>query len=143
ASQDYLALSTDPEVIDAGVVALRRFGPHSASSGLFAGDTSLSLMLEEELQDSLGATHVVLFPTGWSAGYGAIAGLVRPDDHVLLDAFAHSCLAQGAATATQNIKRYAHLDNDAVREKLAEIRAADSRNAILVVSEGLYSMNAD
>jgi 7-keto-8-aminopelargonate synthetase-like enzyme len=86
---------------------------------------------------------VLLFPTGWAAGFGVMAGLVRPYDHVLLDELAHSCLQQGAAAATRNVRRHPHLDTEALREQLAEIRAADPRAGILVVTEGLYSMDAD
>src|SRR5690242_4644317 len=46
ASQDYLALSTHPAILEAAMQALQEFGPHSASSPMLQGNTTLSLLLE-------------------------------------------------------------------------------------------------
>ena len=78
-----------------------------------------------------------------SAGFGTIVGLVRSNDHIVIDQLAHSCLMQGARAATGNIRFFHHNDVDDLRRKLRRIRAKDSANAILVVSEGLFSMDSD
>src|SRR5262249_25642590 len=123
--------------------ALQEFGPHSASSPMLQGNTTLSLLLENALADLLRMEQVVLFSTGWGAGFGTITALIRPADHVILDHLAHACLQQGAQAATQNVRRHPHLDIEAVRRHLQEIRAGDTRNGILVVTEGLFSMDSD
>src|SRR5207244_2190884 len=74
---------------------------------------------------------------------GAITGLIRPNDHVIVDNLAHACLQQGAHAATQNVRRHDHLDIAAVHSHLQEIRANDTKNGILVVTEGLFSMDSD
>jgi 7-keto-8-aminopelargonate synthetase-like enzyme len=142
-SQDYLGLASEPSVVEAAVEAARRYGVHSGGSGVLAGGSTESLLLERELGELVRAQHVLIFPTGWAAGFGAIVGLVRPYDHVLLDEVAHSCLQAGANAATGNVVRHRHLDVEAVRAELARIRATDTRAGILVVTEGLYSMDAD
>jgi len=143
ASQDYLGLATSPRIIDAAVDAARTYGVHSAGSGVLSGNSDLSRHLESEIGELVQAEHVLLFPTGWAAGFGAVVGLVRPFDHVLLDEYAHACLQQGAAAATPNVHRHAHLDTDALTAKLSAIRANDTKAGILVITEGLYSMDAD
>jgi len=87
--------------------------------------------------------EVVLFPTGWAAGFGAITGLVRPYDHVVMDELAHQCLQQGAYTATRNVHRHPHLSNDVLEKQLHSIRDQDAKAGILVVTESLFSMDAD
>ena len=143
ASQDYLGLAGHPNVVEAAIDALRCFGPHSAGSPTLLGNTALSLQLEREIGSALQMPEVVLFPTGWAAGFGVIAGLVRPYDHIVMDKLAHACLQQGAHAATKNVYRTEHRSVDSIREHLQRIRKEDDRNLILVVTEGLFSMDAD
>jgi 7-keto-8-aminopelargonate synthetase-like enzyme len=143
ASQDYLGLSTHPSVQDAAIAAMREFGVHSSGSGAVQGDTRLALELQSELSELLGFEHVLLFPTGWAAGFGSIVGLVRVYDYVVMDELSHACLQQGAHAATQRVVRHEHLSVDSVRKHLAEIRGDDARAGIMVVTEGLFSMDSD
>jgi 7-keto-8-aminopelargonate synthetase-like enzyme len=143
ASQDYLGLSQHKSVIDAGIEAMRQFGSHSASSAVLVGNTPLSLGLERQLAGLLQMEHVTLYPTGWAAGYGAIAAFVRPRDYVLMDYMCHACLQQGAASATPQINHFIHNDAVDLRARLKGIRAKDSRNGIMVITEGLFSIDSE
>ncbi len=143
ASQDYLSLSSHPEVRDVAIETIKEFGVHSAGSPALVGNTSLSLSLERTIGEFLKAEHVALFPTGWAAGYGVIKGLVRSNDHIVMDVLAHACLQEGAAAATRNVHLFRHNSIDMAREKLAKIRAVDTVNGILLVTEGLFSMDSD
>jgi len=113
-SQDYLSLSSHPRIKAAAIAMTERYGVHSAGSAALIGNTAASVALESRLSDVLQGRHVVLYPTGWAAGYGAVQGLVRPDDHVVIDILAHSCLQSGTRAATQNIHPHAHLDLESI-----------------------------
>lgn len=143
ASQDYLSLSAHPEIVAVAAETLRRFGAHSAGSSVLVGNTSISVALERRIADFLGMEEALLYPTGWAAGYGVIRGLVRSADHIVMDALAHTCLQEGANAATHNISLFRHLNIEHCRAKLAAIRAKDNANGILVVTEGLFSMDSD
>ena len=142
-SQDYLGLSSHPEIHMAVLEALREYGPHTASSPMLQGNTLVSRKLEHSLAELLDTRHVMLFPTGWAAGFGSIAGLVGPNDYVVIDQLAHACLTQGAKAATRKHFSFAHNDTESVRERLDAIRAKDAANSILVVTEGVFSMDSD
>lgn len=143
AAQDYLGLNSHPAVYEAIATALREQGPHSAGSDMLLGNSRQSLALRRELGDFLNREHVVLFPTGWGAAYGALRGLVRRDDHIVLDALAHNSLHSGARAATDKILHFDHNDVDSAEEVLRSIRAKDADNAILLVTESVFSMDAD
>jgi glycine C-acetyltransferase/8-amino-7-oxononanoate synthase len=143
ASQDYLGLSNHPEVVEAATAAIAEFGVHSAGSAAAIGNTVHSRRLEQSIAELVETDHVVLFPTGWAAAYGPINALVRHYDHVVMDHYAHASLSQGAHAASRNVHRVPHLDNEAVHAVLRELRDRDPHHAILVVTEGLFSMDAD
>lgn len=143
ASQDYLGLSSHPAVHAAAVEAIGRFGVHSAGSGALLGNTSMSLQLEQAIAETLHTPHALLFPTGWAAGFGVVVALVRPDDHIVMDELAHACLQSGANAATKNVVRVQHLDTEAFRAAIQKIRAVDNKNGILVITEGVFSMDSD
>jgi len=143
ASQDYLSLSSHPEIKATAIETIERYGVHSAGSPALVGNTSHSVALERKIAEFINMEHVVLYPTGWGAGFGVVKGLVRSADHVVMDMLAHSCLQEGASAATNNIHLFRHLDNDYCRDVLAKIRAKDKENGILVITEGLFSMDSD
>jgi glycine C-acetyltransferase len=143
ASQDYLSLASHPAIEDAAHQAVDEFGVHSAGSPVLVGNTSSSVALERQIADFVGMKEVVLYPTGWAAGFGVIKGLVRSHDHIVMDALAHSCLQTGAQASTQNVLLFRHLDVEHCRERLMAIRSSDPQGGILVVTESLFSMNSD
>lgn len=143
ASQDYLSLNTHPAIAATAIEAVKRFGVHSAGSSILVGNTSLSVALEQRIADFLQMKHALLYPTGWAAGYGVIKGLVRSADHIVMDALSHTCLQEGAGAATGNVSLFRHLSLDHCRAKLQAIRAKDAKNGIMVVTEGLFSMDSD
>lgn len=143
ASQDYLSLSSHPGIKAAAIDAINQYGVHSAGSAALLGNTANSLKLEAALSQFLNGREIVLYPTGWAAGYGSVQGFVRAGDHVVMDILAHSCLQEGAKSATQNIHYHGHLNLDALTRKLERIRTSDTQNGIMVVTESLFSMHSD
>lgn len=143
ASQDYLSLSSHPAIKEAATKAIRDYGVHSAGSAALLGNTKNSLALEKKISDFVTNHEIVLYPTGWSAGFAAVQGVVRPSDHVVMDVLAHSCLQEGARSATTNIHFHGHLNLKGMERRLQRIRAHDKENGILVVTESLFSMHAD
>ena len=143
ASQDYLSMSSNPLIKLTAMEAVQRYGVHSAGSPALVGNTSVSVALERKISEFLKMEEVVLYPTGWAAGFGVIKGLVRSADHIVMDTLAHVCLQEGANAATRNIYQYRHLDLEHCRKWLASIRAKDTENGIMVVTEGLFSMDSD
>lgn len=141
--QDYLSLTAHPAVLEAAHQALRDYGPLTAGSPALGGNNPLSRALEAGIGQALRTEHVMLFPTGWASGFGTIRALMHRGDHILLDKLSHDSLRQGAGASGATVEFFRHLDNDAVRRHLKGIRAVDTQNAVLVVTEGVFSMDSD
>lgn len=143
ASQDYLSMSSHPRIKQTALEAIERYGVHSAGSAALVGNTTHSVALERKIAEFLQMEDALLYPTGWGAGFGVIRGLVRSSDHIVMDALSHTCLQEGANAATRNIYQFRHLDLAHCRRWLEKIRSSDTENGIMVITEGLFSMDSD
>lgn len=142
-SQDYLSLANNERIKEVAIATIRDYGVHSAGSAAVMGNTDISLRLESALADFLQTEHVTLYPTGWAAGYGAIRGLVREHDYIVMDELSHNCLKEGAFAATKKISNFKHLDFEQAEKLLRRIRKQDTKNGILLITESLFSMDSD
>jgi 8-amino-7-oxononanoate synthase len=93
--------------------------------------------LEEELADFVGRERALLFSTGYMANLGVIAALAPRGGLVVEDRLNHASLLDGAQLAGARLKRYAHVDADALASRLAGSRDA------LVATDGVFSMDGD
>jgi 7-keto-8-aminopelargonate synthetase-like enzyme len=144
ASQDYLSLASHPSVKAAAVAAIERYGVHSAGSPALVGNTDASVSLERKLSQFLETEHVLLFPTGWAAGFGVVKAFVRPADHVVMDNRSHACLLEGAMAATKNLQLHDHLDVAAAARMLrTQVVALDTVATPLRRQHGLAHAHAD
>ncbi|MEM1416573.1 MAG: pyridoxal phosphate-dependent aminotransferase family protein [Myxococcota bacterium] len=142
-SVDYLGLAQHPRLAQAAIEAIEAHGVHTPSSAPLMGAGPGTRALEAELCDFLGREHVFLCPTGWAAAFTALAGVVRRNDVVVMDELAHQCLQQAAYASSEHVRRFRHLDDDHLESVLREVREAYPKQAILVVTEGLFSMDGD
>ena len=139
ASNDYLSLVGDPEVIAAACAATREWGTGSTASRLVSGALAVHGELEAELAALTGAAAGLLFSSGYLANIGAITALGYADTLILSDAHNHASIIDGCRLARGRVQRYPHRDVAAVAQALAhrlEPRA-------LVVTDGVFSVDGE
>jgi glycine C-acetyltransferase len=119
------------------------YGVHAGGPPLPVGLSPPLADLETRLAAFLGLTGATVFPTGWSAGYGALRTLLRPADHVLIDVGAPACLQAGAQASTARVHRLARCDAAAVAPRLARLRAEEPAAGLLVVAAALRGTDSD
>lgn len=142
-SQDYLGLSQDVRLVEAAHHGAREFGVHSAGSPAFCGATKALRNLEARIAKVVGGPEAVVYPTGWAAGYGVLAGLIRKEDFLFMDALSHNCLQEGARSCGGEVIKFKHNDLLHLEELLAAARSESAGRGIFVVAESLYSMDSD
>ena len=135
ASNDYLGLAQHPEVIDAGVRALRTWGAGSTGSRLVTGNTELHEEFEQSLADFVGVSAGLVFSSGYTANLGALVSLSGPGSLVVSDAAAHASLVDGCRLSRARVVVTPHLDIEAVAAALA---GRDEERAV-VVTDSVFS----
>ncbi|MCY4646448.1 MAG: aminotransferase class I/II-fold pyridoxal phosphate-dependent enzyme [Gammaproteobacteria bacterium] len=138
ASYNYLGLSYRPEVIEAICDAVRKYGAGASGSPVLSGTTDLHKRLANEVASFKGKEAALIFPTGYSANVGLIAGLMRPGDLVVADKLAHASVVDGMILSKATSRFFKHNNAADLDRKLNGFSGKK-----LVVVEGVYSMDGD
>lgn len=138
ASYNYLGLSYRPEVKQAIKEAVDIYGGGSSGSPILSGTTALHRSFAEEVAAFKGTEAAMIFPTGYSANVGTIAGLMRSGDLIVADQFAHASIVDGMILSKAKSRFFRHNRADDLDRKLTGF---DGKK--LVIIEGVYSMDGD
>lgn len=139
ASNDYLGLSTHPEVIAAAKAALDELGAGATASPLICGNRTVHDDLARALAEFKGTESALVFPSGYQAALATLGALADGETTILLDKLAHASLIDGAKLSGARVRTFHHNDVEALARLLEKER---SRRCIVVV-ESLYSMDGD
>ncbi len=140
-SNNYLGLTGDERVMQGARDALEQYGTGLTGSRLLNGTTELHLQLEAELAEWMGTEEVIVFTTGHQANVGTLGTLLSPGDTVIADSADHASILDGCLLSRAKLRPFRHGRLDKL-EKMLE-RAADDGGGVLVVVEGIYSMEGD
>lgn len=139
-SNNYLGLTTNPEVIEAGVKAFEQYGSGCSGSRFLNGTLAMHLELERELADFMGKEGCVTFSTGFQSNLGAISALVGRGDYVICDRENHASIYDGCRLSYGKMLRYKHNDMEDLERQL---QCVPESAGILVISDGVFSMGGD
>lgn len=142
-SNDYLGLAADPEVIDAVRHAVGESGWGSGASPLVSGYGVLHRRLERDLAAHEQTEACALLPTGFAANVAAITALAGPGDLILSDELNHASIIDGCRLSRATVAIYRHGDVAHAAELLSRQIATSSPRRILIVTDGLFSMDGD
>jgi glycine C-acetyltransferase len=140
-SNNYLGLSNDPEVVDAGIAALRKYGAGTGSVRFICGTFTVHRELETALARLVGTEASLSYVSAWTANEALTATIVQEGDFVVSDALNHASiidsirLAKAITKCTTGV--YKHADMDDLRAKLEANRAAKRK---LIWTDGIFSM---
>lgn len=140
-SNNYLGLTGDPRVMAGARAALDQYGTGLTGSRLLNGTTPLHVALEEHLARWIGAEDCLVFTTGHQANMGALGTLLGVGDTVVVDSAAHASVLDGILLSKAKLRPFRHNQLDKLERQLE--RAGRDGGGVLVVAEGVYSMEGD
>ncbi|MDQ3289111.1 MAG: amino acid adenylation domain-containing protein [Pseudomonadota bacterium] len=134
----YLGLNRDPEVMEEARSALERFGTGMGTSATASGQTDLHLDFEKAFAELVGKPAACLFPTGFTANLGVIAGILGEKDVIVMDALCHASIVDGARLCGATTRTFRHNDPSDL-ESILKAEASPYRTTLVAI-EGVYSM---
>ncbi len=142
-SNNYLGLVNDPRVKEAAAKAAIEFGSGCTGSRFLNGTLDLHLELERRLAKFVHKERALVFSTGFQTNLGTISCLVGKSDAVVIDRQVHACIVDGCRLSYGKTYKFAHNDMNDLERVLANVRAINSRGGIMIVVDGVFSMEGD
>jgi 8-amino-7-oxononanoate synthase len=139
-SYDYLGLIGDPRIDEAAIAAIRKYGTCTGGARMLTGTIDLHHEVERALAEYKGTAEAITFSSGYMANLAVVAGLLTPQDRVILDALSHRSLVDACRLAGVPLQRYRHNDMDSLRHELSSGAPA---NRTLIAADGVFSMDGD
>ena len=140
-SNNYLGLSDEPSVVNAGIEGLRKYGAGTGSVRFICGTFTVHRELEQALARFVGTDASMSYVSAWNANEGLTATVVEEGDFVVSDALNHASiidsvrLAKAITKCTTGV--YKHGDLDDLVEKLKANKSAKRR---MIWTDGVFSM---
>src|SRR6476661_2763955 len=140
-SNNYLGLTGDPRVKAASRDALEHYGTALTGSRFMNGTIPLHVELEREIADWMGTEDALVFTTGYQANLGTIGTILGPGDTIICDSGDHASILDGCRLSGAKLRPFRHNQMDKLEKMLQ--RAAEDGGGVLVVVDGVFSMEGD
>ena len=140
-SNNYLGLTGDERVKEAARRALERYGTTLTGSRLMNGTVPLHRELEEEIAAWLETEDALVFTTGYQANLGCLSAVLSASDTVIADSSDHASILDGCKLSGARLRPFRHKRLEKLEQMLE--RSAGDGGGVLVVVDGVYSMEGD
>ncbi|MAO31863.1 MAG: glycine C-acetyltransferase [Crocinitomicaceae bacterium] len=139
-ANNYLGLSSNPDIIDAAKQSLNTHGFGMSSVRFICGTQDIHKTLEEKISSFYGTEDTILYAACFDANGGVFEPLFTKEDAIISDALNHASIIDGVRLCKAQRYRYAHSDMNDLEQQL--IKAQEQRYRI-IVTDGVFSMDGD
>ncbi|MDC0887381.1 aminotransferase class I/II-fold pyridoxal phosphate-dependent enzyme [Altererythrobacter sp.] len=137
---NYMGMTFDPQVIEAGNQAMRDYGTGTTGSRVLNGTYQGHKECEDALKEFYDMDHAMVFSTGYLANLGIISTIAGKGDYIILDIDSHASIWDGCAMGNAEVVPFKHNDVEAMEKRLKRVPEGAGK---LVILEGVYSMLGD
>tara|TARA_B100001250_G_scaffold154515_1_gene132762 strand:+ start:8480 stop:9670 length:1191 start_codon:yes stop_codon:yes gene_type:complete len=137
-ANNYLGLSSHPDVIQAAKDTLDNHGYGMSSVRFICGTQDIHKNLEEKISNFLGMEDTILYAAAFDANGGVFEPLLGKEDAIISDSLNHASIIDGVRLCKAERYRYASNDIKDLEDQL--IKAQNYRNR-LIVTDGVFSMD--
>lgn len=137
-ANNYLGLSSHPDVIEAGIQAIKSHGFGLSSVRFICGTQDIHKELERRTAEFLGMEDCILYAAAFDANGGVFEPLLNDQDAVISDELNHASIIDGIRLCKTKRFRYKHNDMEDLE---VQLKAAAGSRRILIVTDGVFSMD--
>jgi 8-amino-7-oxononanoate synthase len=139
-SNNYLGLTTNPEVKAAAKEAIDLYGTGCSGSRMLNGTMDLHVRLESRLAHFMRREAALVFGTGFQTNLGALSTIAQKGDVIIADRNIHASILDGCLASFARTTRFRHNDMDDLEKVLQGLEPDQGR---LIVVDGVFSMEGD
>lgn len=139
-SNNYLGLTSNPEVIEASIKATKDYGSGCSGSRFLNGTLDLHLQLEHEIAEFLHKEDAVTFSTGFMSNLAIISAIAGRNDYIICDKENHASIYDGCRLSYGKMLRYEHSD---MQDLECQLQKVPDDKGCLIVTDGVFSMGGD
>jgi len=139
-ANNYLGLSSHPDVVAAAHRALDERGYGMSSVRFICGTQDTHRLLEQKLTEFLGTEDTILFPSCLDANAGVFEAVLTADDVMISDRLVHASIVDGMRLCKAMTDTYKHADMAHLEQKLQEHQ---DRRLRVIITDGVFSMDGD
>ncbi|MDR2666425.1 MAG: pyridoxal phosphate-dependent aminotransferase family protein [Endomicrobium sp.] len=138
-SNNYLGLANHPKVIEASIVAMKKYGTSCTGSRFLNGTNDLHEKVERKFAKFVGKEEAILFTTGHHSNLGAISSLAGKNEVLITDKLDHASIIDGCRLSFGEMVRFRHNDMSDLERQIVRCKG----KCILIVVDGVFSMEGD
>jgi glycine C-acetyltransferase len=139
-ANNYLGLSSHPDVLEAARQGLESRGFGMSSVRFICGTQDIHHELEQKLTEFLGTEDTILFPSCMEANAGVFEVLLDKDDAMIADRLVHASIVDGMRLCKAQLYNYKHSNMAHLEQKLQETEGCRFR---MIITDGVFSMDGD
>lgn len=139
-ANNYLGLSSHPEVVEAAHKGLDHRGYGMSSVRFICGTQDIHKQLEAKLTEFLGTEDTILFPSCFDANAGVFEAVLTEQDVMIADRLIHASIVDGIRLAKAQQDSFKHSDMKHLEEKL---KLHQDKRIRLIITDGAFSMDGD
>ena len=137
-ANNYLGLSSHPQVIEAAIEAIRTHGFGLSSVRFICGTQDIHKELEQKIAQFVGCEDAILYAAAFDANGGLFEPLLGPEDAIISDELNHASIIDGIRLCKAQRYRYQTNNMAELEEKLKETQSLRRR---LIATDGVFSMD--
>ena len=140
-SYNYLGMSGNPETEQAAIDAIQEYGTSASGARVLAGEKTLYRELEKAIAEWKHTEDAIVCTGGWATNVAFVSCFARRGDLIVYDALSHNSLTEGVRLSEADSKAFDH--NDIAQLESILKRVEGKYNKVLIIVEGVYSMDGD